>query len=642
MTEPSNIEEGMLNVKFNCNCIALLCPLKEVPLKTWRLDRITSFGQSGGILTFESCSTCSDSVASRCSINVIQEKPSIMLNIMEKAIRNNPNTGEIHYERSILGDIYHCDHDCSQPRSLMRAYSDQTLNRSVSASPQKMHRGMMVPVDIHYPLDAVPSSTLESNDSGLPGTPQQPDALSISSSIPSPTETPSSKQKERTSPYRSPTHSGQPQVKKVRSMSDTRPSPHAGDSWRLYARRQSDESSSTSSSPKYASVESQKILMNDSHAQPQHHPRLMYAMISHDTYPKLVRKDDPVSPVPYATVQTPNRFFSDAPRVSRERYDRLQLQPVDEYDGMAIYDEPCCEPCNNPFSLSPSPAPVHQSRKSSRSSSVGANSSPTHSSMSPKTSIQSTVSYNYPPGSDVREREEDFEELPPQIPKHRRRRPPVKELVKLNGGVRTEKLQPARARLHSTSEVLDSSRPRTNFQTSYKLRGSMGDLTVPAAGKARGRSHSVANAGIERHLRESADFLARLHEEDETLNKVLNASKKERSEELLEAQDRVCELSRPFKFSMDELEYDEPDPDTIFETCSNLADYQRHVYSAPSNIDKVLTKVANDSVHAYAYKIAIPLANTQYDVPRCKAPVPDLRKVRSDAPPKPIRLLSTE
>ena len=50
----------MLNVKFNCNCIALLCPLKEVPLKTWRLDRITSFGQSGGILTFESCATCSD------------------------------------------------------------------------------------------------------------------------------------------------------------------------------------------------------------------------------------------------------------------------------------------------------------------------------------------------------------------------------------------------------------------------------------------------------------------------------------------------------------------------------------------------------------------------------------------------------
>ena len=113
----------MLNVKFNCNCIALLCPLKEVPLKTWRLDRITSFGQSGGILTFESCATCSDPDAARCSINVVQEKPSTMLNIMERAIRNNPNTGEIHYERSILGDIYHCDHDCSQPRFLVPAHS---------------------------------------------------------------------------------------------------------------------------------------------------------------------------------------------------------------------------------------------------------------------------------------------------------------------------------------------------------------------------------------------------------------------------------------------------------------------------------------------------------------------------------------
>lgn len=633
----------MLNVKFNCNCIALLCPLKEVPLKTWRLDRITSFGQSGGILTFESCATCSDPDAARCSINVVQEKPSTMLNIMERAIRNNPNTGEIHYERSILGDIYHCDHDCSQPRFLVPAHSDPNLYRSASASPQK---GMLVPVDIHHHLDAVPSNTLESNsnDSGLPGTPQQPDALSISSSIPSPTGShkspPSFKPMEVTSPYRSPAHSGQSQAKKVRSMSDSRPSPHAAESWRLYARRQSDESSS-SSSPKYASVDTQKMLMTDSQPQHHHQPQLMYAMISHEPYPKLVRKDNPISPVPYATVQTPNGFFSDAPQVSRERYDRLQqLQPVGEsdHDGMAIYDEPCCEPCSNPFSHSPSPAPVHQSRKSSRSSSVGANSSPTHSSRSPKISVQSTSSYNYPPGSDVREREEDFEELPPRIPKHKRRRPPVKELVKLNGSAQTNKLEP-RVRLHSTSEILDPPRP---FHASYKQRGSMEDLRATGVGKARDRSHSVANAGIERHLRGSVDFLARLQEEEASLNKVLDASKKERSEELLEAQDRVCELSRRFKFSMDELEYDEPDPDTVLETCSNLADYQRHVYSAPSNIDKVLTKVANNSVHAYAYKIAIPLANTEYDVPRSKAPVPDLRKLRSDAPPKPIRFMATE
>ena len=610
VTEPNNIEEGALNVKFNSNCIALLCPIKEVPLKTWRLDCVTSFGQCGGIFMFESCVTCSDSGAAKCSINIIQEKPSTILNILERAIRNNPNTGEVHLERSILGDVYHCDHDCSQPRFLVPAYSDPNLFRSASVSPQK---GLVVPVHIHDHLETVPSSTLDSSDSGLPGTPQHPDTLSVSSSIPSPTgsnkSTPSLKTKEKTSPHRLRSHSNQ-----MKENRNTKPLPIFGEG---RVRRQSEPQQF------HQRVSDETRNMSENLTQ-HHHPRLMYAMINHETTPKLVRKDNPTSPVPYATVQTPNRFFSDTAPPVNERYNRLQPLDEPDYHNQVIYDEPNCEPCDTPFS--PSSWSAHESRKNSASSGVGANSckSPIHSCASQS---------NYRPGSDVEEREEDFVEIPPQIPKHRRR-PPVKELVKLNDGVLVEKPRPLRTRLHSTSELLDSPQPKNNFHTPHKIRGSMDDL-------ARRRSKSVAT-GSERQLKGSTDLLARLHEEDEMLNKVLNASKKQRNEELLEARDRVGELNRPFKFSMDELEYDEPDPDAVFETCSNLAEYQRHVYSSPSHIDKVLTKVTSDSVRGYAYKIAIPLANTQYDVPRTKAPVPDLSKVRHDAPPKPVRHKSTD
>ena len=560
---------------------------------------------------FESCATCSDSGAAKCSINIIQEKPSTILNILERAIRNNPNTREVHLERSILGDVYHCDHDCSQPRFLVPAYSDPNLFRSASVSPQK---GLVVPVHIHDHLETVPSCTLDSSDSGLPGTPQHPDTLSVSSSIPSPTgsnkSTPSLKTREKTSPHRLRSHSNQ--MKENRSMSDTKPIFGEG-----RVRRQSEPQQFH----QRVSDETQK--MSENLAQ-HHHPRLMYAMINHETTPKLVRKDNPTSPVPYATVQTPNRFFSDTAPPVKERYNRLQPLDEPDYDNQVIYDEPNCEPCDNPFS--PSSWSAHESRKNSASSGVGANSckSPIHSCASQS---------NYRPGSDVREREEDFVEITPHLPKHRRR-PPVKELVKLNDGVLVEKPRPLRTRLHSTSELLDSPQPKNNFHTPHKIRGSMDDL-------ARRRSKSVAT-GSERQLKGSTDLLARLHEEDEMLNKVLDASKKQRNEELLEARDRVGELNRPFKFSMDELEYDEPDPDAVFETCSNLAEYQRHVYSSPSHIDKVLTKVTSDSVRGYAYKIAIPLANTQYDVPRTKAPVPDLSKVRHDAPPKPVRHKSTD
>ena len=249
MTEPQCIEEGTVNVKFHVNCIALVCPLTEAPIKKWRLDHITSFGQCGGILTFECCTICSEASTARCCINIVQEKPSTILNLMEKAIRNNPNTGEIHYERSILGDIYHCDHDCCQTQRLLPAFSDPNIFRSATSSP---HKGITtVPVDVHADFD-IPSNTLGSNDSGLPGTPKQPDTLSINSNIPSPTQ-----QNSRSSPYRS----GRYQNHRLRSMSTTEPSqlsPYMGDALMQYARRQSDESQRTSSSYNNSDVTGQQ------------------------------------------------------------------------------------------------------------------------------------------------------------------------------------------------------------------------------------------------------------------------------------------------------------------------------------------------------------------------------------------------
>ena len=612
----------MVNVKFNSNCISLLCPLKEMPLKTWRLDHITSFGQSGGILTFECCSTCSDPSASRCAINMVQEKPTIILNIMERAIRSNPNTSEIHYERSVLGDIYHCGHDCTQPR-LIHGVSDPSLFRSTSASPMK---GMFVPIDVHRDIfgHIPPSSTLDSNDSGLPGTPQTEEALSEASSpTGSNKSNPSFKPKDRGSPYRSPKHAynSHQGVYKARSMSDSRPSPHAGDALISLARRQSDEP------PHSHHFNSEPRKMSDSQVVAnQHHPRLQYAMISHEP-PKLIKREelDPSS-VSYAIVQTSleKQRQNGSPVHVRDRYSRLQ--PLDEnYDEEQIYDEPC-DLIDNPFS------PVPTRRES------GSKLRPA-SSRVPKVSIQSTGS-DYAPGSDVQDRTEDLQELPPPIPPHQR------VLKSRKNGVCVEK--PSRRRLQSSSDVLEAPTTRqcNSFQ-GMRSRGSMDNLDQ--LGRNRSNSIAVAGSGFgDRQLKGSLDMLARLHEEEEKMTKILNASKRKPNDDIMEAQerqDRLGELNRPYKFNLSDLDFDEPDQDMIFETMSNLADYQsHHVYSSPSHVDKVLTKVASTTVRGYSYKINIPVANTQYDVPRRAAntPVPDLAHVRSDAPPKPVRYTSSE
>lgn len=184
----------MVNVQFTSNYIALLCPVRELSLKRWRLDHITSFGQSGGMLTFECCSRCSDPNNNRASLNIVIEKPATILTKMEKSIRDNPNTSEIHYERSILGDIYHCNHHCGSPRPRMvPAFSDTNIPRLINTSPFLANRRQAdlessLPVDFKSE-DKLERITNDSFDSGLPGTPQLDDDESPRSSpaLPSPT-----------------------------------------------------------------------------------------------------------------------------------------------------------------------------------------------------------------------------------------------------------------------------------------------------------------------------------------------------------------------------------------------------------------------------------------------------------------------
>ncbi len=164
--------------------------MKEISLKRWRLEHITSFGQCGGILTFECCPRCSDPSANRCSLNIKQEKPATILSLMEKTVRENPNTNEIHYERSILGDIYHCSHTCGSPR-LFSTLSDTNLARVNYVGSPRMHRKPSAPPpELHkseFDMTLIHSNTLDSNDSGLPGTPQLEDSPRSSSILSSPT-----------------------------------------------------------------------------------------------------------------------------------------------------------------------------------------------------------------------------------------------------------------------------------------------------------------------------------------------------------------------------------------------------------------------------------------------------------------------
>lgn len=258
----------MVNVQFTSNYIALLCPLREISLKRWRLEHITSFGQCGGILTFECCQRCSDPNYSRCSLNIRQEKPATILSLMEKTIRDNPNTSEIHYERSILGDIYHCTHQCKGSPRLLPAFSDGNLARlSANSSPysdRKKPRGLevsMPPPDLHGSDTDLSSSalhnTLESHDSGL-GTPQLDDSPHSSGFPSSPIgSNNSSPVKKSNNRYSSPSH-------RARSNSDRyTPMPGSSRDSCTPSRSETDDSGeSDCNGPRGGGSDNNKILYN--------------------------------------------------------------------------------------------------------------------------------------------------------------------------------------------------------------------------------------------------------------------------------------------------------------------------------------------------------------------------------------------
>lgn len=540
----------MVNIKFNSNCIAVICPIKENAIKTWRLNHITSFGQCGGILTFECCNTCSDPGTCRCSVNVIQEKSSTLLNLMEKAIRSNPNTGEIHYERSILGDIYHCDHDCGQPQRLLPAYSDPNIYRSASTSPQKE---VVVPADLHE--FEVPYSTLSSNDSGFPGTPlSQHDVQSVTSHTPSPTEATARhnhipRQRAKISIPHSPINAHSPIH--ARSYSETAGLTEDD----VFERRPR-----TDTDPSFSNRMSAGRLAN-------------FTDIKTNSPPMWTRLDNSVQ---YSTVQLTSP--SPAPAPARDQKPH-KLKPVDENDG--IYDTPEYWEVNDSGFLSPPGVP--NSQRSSR--------------------------------SECSSRSEDLPPVPSSS-RHKRARPEVREVVKLfNGSGETP-----RGRLRSHGDVLDFKK-----HPGSKYRGSVDNLS---------RTDGSVN-----YIEARNDLLSKLHEQEDLLTKFLARSRNERNDELGDVQEN--ELNRkPYRcFGSDEVDCD--------------LDSESHLYASPTPVrsgrsstasdrgDRVLTKVASDTVRGYAYKIQIPLSDTVYDVPRRAAPAPDLSNLRSDAPPKPQRYITS-
>lgn len=547
------------------------------------------------------------------------------MNILERAIRSNPNTSEIHYERSILGDIYHCGHDCTQPGRLMPSYSDPNIFSSGgSFSPP---RSPLASIEVQR----------ESSDSGLPGTPQPEELSSIG--IPSPTSS------NKSYPFRSPRHQAQHQTSPPENYQERAPA---------IRRRESNEAPSLQqqsvevlSSPPYSTI---KTLANVPLKQTSpNHRHVQYAVINHDAPIKLVRPAEYVqeryqtsASVPYATVNTvTDNTTPELPRERRNNYNKLRV--LEEPRDDVIYDVPNCEDFTDPFS--PSSAPIRSFMDTSANVK-----SPNYrpSSTSPKhiaykasptaSGIRSPTSGPlYTPGTDLQDREEDYEDAwVPPIPKHKLKgqkqswmEPPAVK-PKRN---RIHHETGSRRRFQSSSDVLDAS----TTTSSDARRGRMNENAVTT----RTRTQSMASNGCDRQLEKTSnDFLKRLNEEEEKLTKVLAASRKEKNEEL--GEEERGDLNRPYMFNMDDLDHDYADPDKILETCSNLVDYHT-AQSQPSYLpNRMLTKEPTNNIKGYAYKVQIPFANTQYDVPRRAAAAPDLRTMSHNAPPKPKRHISTE
>lgn len=573
VTEPSDFckKAGTVNVRFQTNCMTLRCPIKDLPLKTWRLDTITSFGQCGEILTFECCPQCCE-VGSNCraSIHILRENTVTFLNVMERAIRGSQANTEIHYERSILGDIYHCRHDCGRGRG--------------SVSPVKMAAANYnngPAIDVHS--DTAYMKTIESSDSGLPGTPQAEETQSIASGIPSPTCN---------------TKYGQAAYSKIccasikppfysrdRSISDTQVL--LNDSADRLQNRRSDDS--------YMEFEDKII-------------RPMYAKVSPNIEPK--RSEVGITDkgaINYASVEVVSpqqRPFNCNGRTKLRKDDPL-------------YDEPSSD------------IPLASTIRT-RLGSCDLNSKGGYF-MSPLP--QSTVDT----GDDS---EGDYFDIgPPPVPVHKK---PLKGQTREQSNA-DHFASAYRGRLHSSSDVLERGAPSSQTERAgiEMDRGRVNSTDQLHDRELKGSSDLLARLHEEErkltfileHTRRTSKAVSTAPIGTGTIAPPIFSPK------------RSGEFKSPF-FALKEQDYDEPDLDSD-ETRSNLAEYSTsNVYSSPQTSDKLLSKVPTNTTRGYAYKITIPItkskADVTYDVPRRAAPVPDLGKVPGDAPPKPRRYISTE
>ena len=369
---------------------------------------------------------------------------------------------------------------------------------------------------------------------------------------------------------------------------------------------------------------------------------LDYSRESNQTPTSIPTVTSSEAPMLYAPEQDPTER-----RSNYNKLKTLEESTAEEAVDDVIYDVPNCEFLSDPFQ--PSPVPPETDTSSATKSPVHhiLSPSPHHVKTSPTSSpavlSPSHQAVHYTAGADVQDREEDYavawvSPLPRRKGKSRQRE--VQRTPRPKNHVLAVRDTGSRKRFQSSSDVLDAP-ISSSVGSRWQDMGRNGTTH-----NHRPRTASVVLNGSDRHLDQASnDFLKRLNEEEEKLSKVLAASRREKNEEMLEeARDRVGDLDKPYMFTMDDLDHDYSDPDTILETCSNLVDYQS-TRSQPSYLSSRMLPVRKEpmnNIKGYAYKVTIPFTNTQYDVPRRAAAAPDLTTMSHDAPPKPRRHVSTE
>ena len=500
----------------------------------------------------------------------------------------------------------------------MPAYSDPNIFSSGgSISPP---RGILALIEARD-SDRQPS-TIESSDSGLPESPQGDEKMSIG--LPSPTA--SSRSNIFRSPYlqhrRARQFSTDDELEEsFRSTDDVPPSP----------------SYLTSSHSEHTSPSHVKFKYTKTH----HSPPAMSPSPRHTQNGRTGHDS-------YVNVSTLGSTVERSPDERRNGYNRLRVRTLEESieATKVVYDEPNCEYLSD---LYPSPSYLHTSPTARAPiSSRYFSKAPAHShgvelQLPLKPAAGST---QYMSGTDTHDREEDYGEMAePPLPRqllnriHGQAAGHQKPTVSSKPvGVQAHQMDiVSRRRNQASSDVsrissLNTSRERARSCSDEKT------ASIVSAG-----SRQSSNSGSERHLEKTSnDYLKRLHEEEERLTKVLAASRKGQTEEFVHVSKRVAELNRPYKLGLDSLDHDYSDPDTIMETCSDLADYHTPKSHLTFLQNKFVTKEVTNNIRGYAYKVQIPYTNTQYDVPRRAAPTPDLATMSHDAPPKPKRHTSSE